>query len=63
MRAQHRIRGNASLVAGNFVSAKPLGIFEGVDHKLTGSIRRIDAEAITQQLELGSIVYLSHLAH
>ena len=63
MRAQHRIRGNASLVAGNFVSAKPLGIFEGVDHKLTGSIRRIDAEAITRQLELGSIVYLSHLAH
>ena len=63
MRAQHRIRGNASLVTGNFVSAKPVGVFEGVDHKLTGSIRRIDAQAIHRQLELGSIVYLSHLAH
>ena len=63
MRALHRNRGRSSLVSGNFVSAKPLGIHEGINHKLTGSVRRIDAEGIRQQLEVGSVVYLDHLAH
>ncbi len=63
MRAQHRNRGKSSLISGNFVSAKPLGIHEGVNHQFTGSVRRIDASGIRRQLEIGSVVYLDHLAH
>ena len=53
----------ALLTSGNFVSAKPVGIHEGIDHKLTGSVRRIDAGGIRRQLDAGSVVYLDHLAH
>ena len=63
MRALHRNRSRSSLISGNFVSAKPLGIHEGVDHKLTGSVRRVDAEGIRRQLDAGSVIYLDHLAH
>lgn len=63
LRAQHRNHASSALVTGSFVTAKPLGVHEGVDHKLTGSIRRINAEAIRAQLDLGAVVYLDHLAH
>ena len=63
MRAQHRNHGKASLISGNFVSAKPLGVHEGVNHEFTGSVRRVDASGICRQLELGSVVYIDHLAH
>ena len=63
MRAQHRNRGQSALVTGNFIAAKPLGVHEGVDHKFTGSVRRVDAQAIRAQLDLGVVVYLDHLAH
>lgn len=63
MRAQHRNHAHSALVSGSFVTAKPLGVHEGVDHKFTGSVRRVDAEAIRAQLDLGAVVYLDHLAH
>ncbi len=63
MRAQQRNHGQSSLVSGNFISARPLGIHEGVNHQFTGSIRRIDASGIRRQLEIGSVVYLDHLSH
>lgn len=63
MRALHRNRGQSALVTGSFVAAKPLGVYQGVDHKFTGSVRRVDAKAIRAQLELGTVVYLDHLAH
>ncbi|OCG59432.1 amino-acid N-acetyltransferase [Gilliamella sp. Nev6-6] len=47
-----------SVVSGNFVIAQPLGIDDGVDYCHTGKIRRINKEAIEQQLARGSIVLL-----
>jgi amino-acid N-acetyltransferase len=46
-------------IGGNFVTAKPIGIVDGVDYQLTGEVRGIDAESIQQQLELGGLVLLS----
>ena len=63
MRAQHRNHGQSSLVSGNFVSAKPLGIHKGVNHRFTGSIRRIDTSGIRRQLEIGSVVYPVSYTH
>ena len=47
------------VVSGNFVVAKPYGIRNGIDFGHTGEVRRIEAEAISQQLQSGHIVLLS----
>jgi len=47
------------VASGNFVTARPLGIRDGIDHQHTGEVRRIDHEAIKQQLNDGAIVLLS----
>jgi amino-acid N-acetyltransferase len=41
--------------SGNFVTAKPLGVIDGVDYLHTGEVRRVDAEAIRCLHEGGSI--------
>jgi amino-acid N-acetyltransferase len=47
------------VVSGNFVTAKPKGIIDGIDYQHTGEVRRIDRRAIGQQLDQGNIVLLS----
>ena len=47
------------VASGNFVTARPLGIRDGIDHLHTGEVRRIDFEAIEHQLDEGAIVLLS----
>jgi amino-acid N-acetyltransferase len=49
--------------SGNFVTARPLGVVDGVDFHHTGMVRRIDATGIHQQLANGSIVLLSPLGY
>jgi amino-acid N-acetyltransferase len=49
--------------SGNFVTAQPLGVVNGVDFQHTGKVRRIDATGIHQQLAAGSIVLLSPLGY
>ena len=49
--------------SGNFVTAKPLGVVDGVDFHHTGQVRRIDSVGINQQLDENSIVLLSPLGY
>ncbi len=49
--------------SGNFVTAQPLGIREGVDYLHTGEVRRIDAEAVRSRLDDGSLVLLSPVGY
>ena len=49
--------------SGNFVTARPIGVVDGVDFLHTGRVRRIDASGIQQQLAEGSIVLLSPLGY
>ncbi|MEH6571081.1 MAG: amino-acid N-acetyltransferase [Halioglobus sp.] len=49
--------------SGNFVTAKPIGVVDGVEFHHTGSVRRVDAKAIHQLLNDGSIVLLSPLGY
>ncbi|MEP6389767.1 MAG: amino-acid N-acetyltransferase [Halioglobus sp.] len=49
--------------SGNFVTAKPLGVVDGVDFHLTGKVRRIDASGIRALTQAGSIVLLSPLGY
>jgi amino-acid N-acetyltransferase len=49
--------------SGNFITAKPLGVRDGVDMLLTGEVRRIDVAAIRQRLDDGDIVLISPLGY
>ena len=51
------------VASGNVVTARPLGIHEGIDYLHTGEVRRIDAEAINHQLDQNSVVLLSPLGY
>ena len=46
------------VVSGNFVTAKPYCIRDGVDFQLTGEVRTIDTEAIQRHLGNQNIVLL-----
>ena len=49
--------------SGNFVTAKPIGILDGVDLQHTGEVRKIDAAAIRDRLNFGELVLLSPLGY
>ncbi|NML62449.1 amino-acid N-acetyltransferase [Massilia sp. RP-1-19] len=49
------------IISGNFVTARPLGVIDGVDLELTGITRKVDAERIHAILGTDSLVLLSPL--
>ncbi len=49
--------------SGNFVTAMPRGIIDGVDFQHTGKVRRIDTQAISQSLDKGAVVLVSNLGY
>lgn len=51
------------VASGNFVTAKPLGVREGIDYCHTGEVRRVDRQAIEQRLADGAIVLLSPIGY
>jgi amino-acid N-acetyltransferase len=51
------------VVGGNFLTAKPIGVLDGVDMQWTGEVRRVDVEAIRQRLDDSDIVLVSPLGY
>lgn len=51
------------VVSGNFITARPYGVRDGIDFGFTGDIRKIDTQAIQQQLALNNILLLSPIAY
>lgn len=51
------------VASGNFVTAKPLGVIDGIDLQHTGEVRKIDATGIQKRLEDGELVLLSPLGY
>ena len=49
--------------SGNFVTAKPIGIFDGVDLQHTGEVRKIDVAAMRDRLNFGELILLSPLGY
>ena len=49
------------IVSGNFVTARPVGIVDGVDFQHTGIVRKVDADSIRQALANRKLVLLSPL--
>jgi amino-acid N-acetyltransferase len=51
------------VASGNYVTARPIGVVDGVDLEHTGQVRRIDAEAIHRQLAQDNMVLISPLGY
>jgi amino-acid N-acetyltransferase len=47
------------VIGGNFITARPVGVIDGVDLQYAGAVRKVDADGIRAQLGLGNIVLLS----
>ncbi len=51
------------VVGGNFITAKPLGVRNGVDFHHSGEVRRVDRVGIRNHLDDGAIVLLSPIGY
>jgi len=49
------------VLSGNFVTARPVGVVDGVDFQHTGLVRKIDAEAMRNTIAAGALLLLSPL--
>lgn len=49
------------IISGNFVTARPIGIVDGIDYGLTGITRKIAYDTIHRILDTGNLVLLSPL--
>jgi amino-acid N-acetyltransferase len=51
------------VATGNFVTARPVGVRNGVDYWYTGEVRRVDTEAIKQRLDTGAVVLIGNMGY
>ena len=47
------------VVSGNFLTARPVGIVDGVDFMHSGVVRKVDSGAIRRSIDTGALVLLS----
>ena len=47
------------VVSGNFLTARPVGIVDGVDFMHSGVVRKVDATAMRKAIDTGALVLLS----
>jgi amino-acid N-acetyltransferase len=47
------------VISGNFITARPVGIVDGVDFRHSGLVRKVDVGGITRSLEHGAMVLIS----
>ena len=47
------------IISGNFITARPIGVLDGVDFQHSGLVRKVDVAGISRTLDLGAMVLLS----
>lgn len=47
------------VVSGNFLTARPVGIVDGIDFMHSGIVRRVDGATIRRAIDIGALVLLS----
>eukprot|EP00594_Rhizosolenia_setigera_P006498 CAMPEP_0178949960 /NCGR_PEP_ID=MMETSP0789-20121207/6363_1 /TAXON_ID=3005 /ORGANISM="Rhizosolenia setigera, Strain CCMP 1694" /LENGTH=616 /DNA_ID=CAMNT_0020630585 /DNA_START=171 /DNA_END=2021 /DNA_ORIENTATION=+ len=59
----HRVtnQGGGNVISGNFYSAQPFGVVDGIDYQYTGLVRKVDVEKINQIHQSNDIVLLTAL--
>ena len=51
------------VAGGNFITAQPIGVINGVDLMHTGCVRKVDVAALNDRMEFGEVVLLSPLGY
>lgn len=51
------------VAGGNFITAQPIGVINGVDLQHTGTVRKVDVAALRDRMEFGEVVLLSPLGY
>ena len=47
------------VISGNFITARPVGIVDGVDFQHSGLVRKVDIAGISKTLDMGALVLIS----
>ncbi|MCJ0763178.1 amino-acid N-acetyltransferase [Variovorax terrae] len=47
------------VISGNFITARPVGVVDGVDFQHSGLVRKVDVAGITRTLDFGAMVLIS----
>jgi len=47
------------VLSGNFITARPVGIVDGIDFQHSGLVRKVDVAGIIRTLDMGALVLLS----
>ncbi|HEY0883637.1 MAG TPA: amino-acid N-acetyltransferase, partial [Ramlibacter sp.] len=47
------------IISGNFITARPIGVLDGVDFQHSGMVRKVDVAGIARTLDFGAMVLLS----
>jgi len=50
------------VTGGNFISAKPVGVVDGIDFQFTGAVRKVEAEEIRADLAQENVVLITPIA-
>jgi len=51
------------VISGNFITAQPYGIHNGIDYCQTGNVRSVDADAIKQHIKQQNVVLVSPIGY
>ncbi len=51
------------VAGGNFITAQPIGVINGIDLMHTGAVRKVDIDALNDRMEFGEVVLLSPLGY
>lgn len=54
---------NLHTLSGNFVSAKPYGVRDGIDYQFTGEVRSVDINSVLKALDTGAAVLMNTLGY
>lgn len=51
------------VAGGNFITAQPIGVINGMDLQHTGCVRKVDVAALNDRMDFGEVVLLSPLGY
>jgi amino-acid N-acetyltransferase len=51
------------VASGNFITARPLGVLDGVDYRQTGVVRRVDRQSLIQRLDAGAVALMPPIGY
>ncbi|NLY64183.1 MAG: amino-acid N-acetyltransferase [Alcaligenaceae bacterium] len=50
---------NIHIISGNFVTAQPIGVIDGIDYKHSGKVRKFDLKAMEKIISHGAVLLMS----